>query len=77
MPSLKDLYDSGVPANGKANVKGVDYTPIGDESSRPEYNPSQDFVNQDLTKQRGGALGSGKYQGGYTNNKTYSSTNPK
>ena len=52
MPSLKDLYDNGVPAGGKANVKGVDYTPIGDESSRPEYNPSQDFVNQDLTKQR-------------------------
>ena len=77
MPSLKDLYDSGVPASGKANIKGVDYTPIGDESSKPEFNPSANLVNKDLTKERGGALGSGKYQGGYSNTKSYSSTNPK
>lgn len=78
MSKLVDLLSTTPPNTAKANTKGVDFTPIGDGSGRPEFKPSQNLAKNEerLKIAREGELGSNPspgWVGGYTPSKPYTS----
>jgi hypothetical protein len=71
MSNLVKLLEEHKPLTARANTKGIDTTPIGDDNPRGEFTPSSDLARneQRLTKGRRGVLGGGHPNGvvGYTN----------
>lgn len=63
MPSILEMFEKNPPANSKANIKGVDRTPIGDDDPTGEYKPSKDLIKNEsaLKKARKGDLPTKKY----------------
>lgn len=45
MPSILELLEKSAPATSKANLKGLDRTPIGYDDPSGEYNPSKNLIN--------------------------------
>ena len=72
--TLEERLASTPPATSKANTKGVDFTPLSGESSRPEFTPTLDLAgNQKRIKEaKGRDLGNGA--GGFAPSKPYSDT---
>lgn len=70
--TLEERLATTPPADSKANTRGVDYTPLSGESSRPEFTPTLDLAgNQKKIKEaKGRELGNGA--GGYAPSKPYS-----
>lgn len=58
--ALLDLYKSNQPSTAKANIKGGDPEPIGDQNA---FKPSKDLSRDQkaLKKARGGDVGSKLY----------------
>ena len=71
MSNLVKLLEEQKPATARANTKGIDTTPIGDDNPRGEFTPSSDLAKneQRLARGRGGSIGGGHPNGvvGYTN----------
>lgn len=63
MPSILEMLEKNPPANSKANLKGVDRTPIGDDDPSGEFAPSKNLVNDEtaLKKARRGDIPTKKY----------------
>lgn len=70
--NLEERLAKTPPADSKANTRGVDFTPLSGESSRPEFTPTLDLAgNQKRIKEaKGRDLGNGA--GGYAPSKPYS-----
>lgn len=56
MSKLVDRLNTNPPDTSKANTKGVDKTPIDDQKF--PFEKSKDLVKSDLSKPRGGEIGS-------------------
>lgn len=63
MPSILELLEKNAPASSKANIKGVDRTPIGDDDPMGEYSPSKNLVKnaEVLKKARRGDIPAKNY----------------
>jgi len=63
MPTIKELLETSPPETSKANEKGVDTTPIGDDNPRGEFSPTVDLSKDEsrLSVARGGKLNTQKY----------------
>jgi hypothetical protein len=69
MATLKELLETQPPLTSKANLKGVDTTPVSDDNPRGEFAPSQDLAKDE------GALK--RARGGVVNTKLYSDSVPR
>jgi hypothetical protein len=71
MSNLVKLLEEQKPATARANTKGIDTTPIGDDNPRGEFSPSSDLAKNEqlLTRGRRGVLGGSHPNGviGYSN----------
>lgn len=63
MPSILEMLEQTPPANSKANLKGVDRTPIGADDPSGEFSPSKDLIKDPaaLKKARHGDIPTKKY----------------
>ena len=70
--TLEERLKANPPATSKANTKGVDFTPLSGESSRPEFTPTLDLAGNEkrIKEAKGRDLGNGA--GGYNPGKPYS-----
>ena len=61
--TILERYQQAIPDTGKANVKGKDKTPIGDDNPTGEQDPSLDLSTDEirLKNARGGQLQSKPY----------------
>ena len=70
--TLEERLAKNPPADSKANTRGVDFTPLSKDSSRPEFTPTLDLANNQkkIKEAKGRDLGNGA--GGYAPSKPYS-----
>lgn len=61
--TILERYQNSIPDTGRADLKGKDTTPIGDDNPRGEQSPSRDLVKDEtaLERARGGILQSNPY----------------
>ena len=63
MANILDMFIKNPPATSKANLKGVDRTPIGADDPSGEFKPSKDLIKNEaaLAKARHGNIPTTKY----------------